>query len=79
MNKMKYIVWDTPMCEKVIIFSGVIDHGQMAIDLGLRLDSILGAGFINSRLECWGQSVSLKRDSRGEVDSKLVQAHFRAS
>lgn len=72
MNKMKYIVVDNGMYDTPIIFDEATDHSVMAAAVH---GKVISAGFVVFRptgLECAGRSVSLKIESAGEVDSKLI-------
>lgn len=77
MDKVKYIVVD--YYNQVIIFPEIIQHKDMAD--GFR---VLSAGFISFYIDkqlghntinctCYGKSVSLGIESRGEVDNILVR------
>ena len=75
--KTKYVVFETPNgIEDMIIFSGLVQHDWMARGLGL----IVSAGFISVHtdfggdqlIECYGESISLKLNSRPEEDAKIA-------
>lgn len=74
-DKMKYIVIDNGMYDAPIIFDVGTSHQEMAFSLGGPLCNVISAGFVrhtSKGLECFGESVSLNKQSRQEEDSKLV-------
>jgi hypothetical protein len=76
MMTAKYIIADG----RAIVFSPAIQHSDMARGFG----EIAGAGFVSFGTKedeygetiitahCYGKSVSLDIDSRGDIDSKIV-------
>jgi len=72
---MKYICFDNGMFDEIIIFMDINDHRQFALDKGIREDRIISAGFVthySDGLECYGTSISLKKQSRGKTDTDLL-------
>lgn len=70
MNGMKYIAFDGPLFEEIVLFPAGRDHAAFAKMLGITKEDILGAGFVridayNAPL-CWGQSISLGVQARQE-------------
>ncbi|MCP6727398.1 MAG: hypothetical protein KJI69_05315 [Patescibacteria group bacterium] len=65
---MKYIISKD---NDVIIFSGGIEHRDMANKFG----GAVSAGSINSKLEAYGSSSTLKISSR-EKDTAIIQNRF---
>lgn len=76
---MKYIVIeDFTGLEFPIIFPDILDHASVAPDA-----KVVAAGFCRTALReshgdfhlwsCWGQSVSLGVQSRGDMDEKLIE------
>lgn len=73
---LKYIVLDAPGGEAPIIFPRSFYHSYVAgLFSGM---TVLGAGFVeigedvSGGVRCYGTSSSLRIDSRGDVDTKLV-------
>jgi len=82
MNKMKYIIVDNGMYETPVIFGDEIDHGQMAIDTFGFGKNVVAAGFVcfsTDGLYCYGQSVSLKLNSRPEKDAAIINRMIGAT
>ena len=74
---MKYLVYNTPAMDcNIIIFPEYGDHARMVNTLGLQLEDIISAGFVNSNLECYGASASLNMESREEEDTVLLKQHM---
>ena len=84
--ELKYVVLTDGLREYPIIFPKTMVHQVVAEYLTCMLtvrhhaDSkdvrAVGAGFINiSSLFCYGQSVSLDVDSRGEVDTVAIRTN----
>lgn len=84
MRKLKYIVFKGVLDMESIVFPDTVSHDVMAYKVGIRDNSnILGAGFVefvscNGKLkaECFGNSVSLKVDSRPLDDSLRVTVDY---
>lgn len=77
---MKYICYDNGLLDIIIVFPDMIDHSDMLYDLNINPDKILSAGFVTTGNEngtsCYGMSVSLKTQSRGEIDTKLLRKYL---
>lgn len=72
--KSKYIVLEQDSLELPFIFSELSTHADVARALR---GKVLGAGFCviqNDRYVCYGESISLEIESRGEVDSKILNS-----
>lgn len=73
---MKYIAFEGRLHQEIIIFAQSRDHAQMALDLNIERENILGAGFIAIPAAtdpyCYGQSTSLNIASRGDDDTRLL-------
>lgn len=83
---MKYITYINGHClEDIRIFSRVEQHKAVAMEMALLEGEakMLGAGFIDFALYgkeiCHGHSESLKLDSRGEVDTKILKRNMKMS
>lgn len=79
MRGMKFISYEGPVHQMIVLFPNSMDHHTMAVHLGLtasRKGNILGAGFIakaeNGYLACIGKSIGLNVGARPE-DTKLLQ------
>ncbi len=72
MNEAKYIAWDNGMFDTIIIFDATMTHMTVAHNLCIKGDSVIGAGFVSSNLQCYGESVSLNKKSRNDPDTKLL-------
>lgn len=76
MFDVKYIIADG----RAIVFSSAIQHSDMARGFNF----VEGAGFVTFRSEkdeygetitkanCYGKSISLNIESRGDIDSRIV-------
>lgn len=76
MREAKYIVWDDDF-PQAVIFSDTITHFDMA--RALSMGNVLGAGFCRTesdRYICYGESISLRKLSRGEQDEKILDKWF---
>lgn len=79
MNKFKYITYIEDGLEKYILFDRLTNHSDF------RRENILGAGFVRAFLhdddivsfQCYGKSVSLGRESRGSLDSLIINNCYR--
>jgi len=70
--KSKYIIVDSLAPELPVVFTELFTHSDIARSIGGKVHS---AGFCyieNNRYVCYGESVSLKVKSRGEIDSKIL-------
>ncbi len=83
---MKYITYITGHdIEDIRVFSCAEQHKEVAMGMSLLEGKaeMLGAGFVEFKLdgsvECYGHSDSLKVDSRGEADTKILKLHMRLS
>ena len=76
---MKYITYESIEFGKVfVIFDKITSHDDMASRLPHK--EILGAGFIGFSLDgacCYGESVSLKIESRGQKDNEIINRFNR--
>lgn len=55
--------------EEIVVFSYGLNHSAFPIEE----KKIIAAGFIDlDTLECFGESISLKKSSRGQKDSRLL-------
>ena len=72
--EMKYVTFDGNNGEQIIIFPKIIQHSVMADNVressfgGMRP---IAGGFIIDG-QCVGRSESLRMDSRGDTDTKLI-------
>lgn len=72
---MKYIIVEDHGLENAIVFSEILKHSDVANML-----PVVSAGFCSFSVDddrqlkvtCWGDSVSLKKKSRGQIDNDLV-------
>lgn len=74
MKKMKYIVVDDGLGECPYIFPNHVEHYRMLSNVG---GELISAGFVvltYDGLECYGESVGLKVESRPEIDTKLLKS-----
>ena len=70
--KLKYIVFDDGLNEVMVIFPALTKHDVVAQNL-----NVISAGFINLAMgECYGNSFSLKKESRKHEDSRIFQQQF---
>lgn len=83
---MKYITYVTGnKLEDIRVFSCAEEHKKVAMEMALLEGkaTLLGAGFVefdsDGSAECYGHSESLKIDSRGEADTKILKLHMRLS
>lgn len=70
---MKYIAFEGPMHQEIILFVESRKHNHVFQDLGLRKEDLLGAGFVSSSMNCWGKSTSLGIPSRGDEDTAILR------
>jgi phage major head subunit gpT-like protein len=76
--KHKYIVFKDGNLEDIITFSELMDHSRAA--RALDPDRIISAGFIDIAVNeqgkldvaCFGKSITLKLESRGDVDKRVA-------
>lgn len=82
MNRAKYIVVrDYEDFEHIIIFPFLLTHADVAKQMNME---VVSAGFVRLGTDidrkpfvvCYGKSVSLNVQSRGEVDSLLAMKMF---
>jgi hypothetical protein len=78
---MKYITFEGPMFQEIIIFVNTWDHSIFADRMGIKQEDIIGAGFIqcnrdNPEPSCYGKSVSLKVSAH-ENDTKILRHHLK--
>ena len=70
--KSKYIVLVHGTLELPVVFSELIEHASTAQALG---GKVIGAGFCfidQDRYHCYGESISCRAKSRGDVDAKVL-------
>lgn len=83
MDYMKYIVIHEDWLETAIIFDSQINHyemvqkvlGPMVQDPKVLKEKVLSAGFViltPEGLQCFGRSVTMEINSRGEKDTDLI-------
>lgn len=74
---MKYITFENISGdERYVIFDKITDHSKMARSL-VGFGQALGAGFVgfdSDGAHCYGKSVSMGIESRGEKDSELINS-----
>ena len=74
--RSKYIVIERARLATPIIFSETMGHDEMAAAVG---GEVVGAGFCyisDDRYKCYGESVSLKIKSRGDVDANILNLYL---
>ena len=62
-----------------IVFPEIINHSDMARNMGWKKEDIVGAGFVyleDYSYICYGESVSLRVKSRGEEDEKILNRYL---
>jgi hypothetical protein len=63
-----------------IVFPEIINHSDMARNMGWKKEDIIGAGFVylgeDYSYTCYGESVSLRVKSRGEEDEKILNRYL---
>jgi hypothetical protein len=77
--KSKYIIIDALVSDTPIVFSEILTHADVARAMGGKVKS---AGFCyiqNNQYVCYGESISLKVQSRGADDSKILNLLLGAS
>ena len=76
----KYIVYLYKNQEIIIIFPELLQHSDMANSLKVSIKDIISAGFIrlnsDKELCCYGESISLDKESRHEIDSKIASFYL---
>ena len=79
MDSLKYVIVRGEMgIETPIVFPGFINHADVT-----RNCAPISAGFCapyeddNGQFSCWGSSVTLKLDSRGDEDAKIINEFFK--
>lgn len=70
---LKYIIIPHNDFELMITFPDIIEHYHFVHASNIRESTIISAGFINNKLECYGSSHSLGIKSRGTEDTKLFK------
>jgi len=76
MWKAKYIIHTENI---PIVFPEIINHSDMARNMGWKKEDIIGAGFVyvnGDSYNCYGESVSLRVKSRGEEDVKILNCYL---
>ena len=87
MTRMKYIILSVGGLERPYVFSELDSHFEVARSLGYHPDHVhcIGAGFCYIAVDtvigaatykCYGESTSLRINSRGEKDSKVLNQTF---
>ena len=76
-DPMKYVVVDYQGCELPVIFDPILSHQIVSSRLEM---SPISAGMIRTfptknglKVFCWGESITLKKGSRPEIDAKLIE------
>ena len=72
--RMKYVTFSSGIKEFIIPFPEYITHSELAESVERLSDGILkpiSAGFIGNG-RCYGDSISLNMDSRGQDDTELL-------
>lgn len=73
---MKYVVFDGYNGEQIIVFPKKIQHLDFAESitrLSFGTMHPISGGFVENG-ECVGKSISLRMDSRGEADTRLLKS-----
>jgi hypothetical protein len=76
MWKAKYIIHRQYI---PIVFPETINHSDMARNMGWKREDIIGAGFVyveHDSYNCYGESVSLRVENRGEKDNKILNRYL---
>jgi hypothetical protein len=77
MFNMKYITFEGPYHQEIVIFANSVKHDQMLYKLGINREDVLGAGFIDFETNtCYGESIGLGIKARKIEDSAIF---FRLS
>ncbi len=80
---MKYIAFEGKFHAEVMIFASVQEHAQVALNMNLDKEDIIGAGFVgidgDGQPYFYGQSTSLNIKSRGDEDLKIFTTLSRSS
>jgi hypothetical protein len=84
---MKYITYvNSEGADDIRLFSIMEQHKDISVEMGMVSDVpivLLGAGFVtfndDGSIECYGHSDSMKLDSRGEQDTKILNINMRIS
>ena len=72
-NNTKYIVFEENFIEEMLIFSPLLQHDYVTRRMNIKP---ISAGFItihDNEPRCFGKSISLGLESRGEADSKVAK------
>ena len=74
MTGTKYIVVkNASEVEKIIVFPSEIDHIHMAKAMErLRYPTVVSAGFIDEFMQCYGESMTLRKQSR-DIDTLVLK------
>ena len=86
-QECKYIVSDKIDrlgSEIAMMFPFHVQHADMARKLGLGREDIISAGFVRlgqtedgeQKFEVYGDSFSLKKDSREKEDAEIINRHY---
>ena len=74
----KYFIHNRGGVEKAVIFERYKDHDRTAYDYyGFRPEEIVSAGFffiLDGKVRPFGDSFTLKKTSREDIDGPLIQA-----
>ena len=76
MWKAKYIIHRQYI---PIVFPEIINHSDMARNMGWKREDIIGAGFVfvvDGSYNCYGESVSLRVECRGVEDDKILNRYL---
>lgn len=79
MWKAKYIIDEY---ERPIVFSELFNHIDVCVNMRFDRKTILGAGFVyvnESGYHCYGESISLGVESRGDVDSAVLNRYLNGA
>lgn len=75
MKKSKYIIVQEWGAELPIVFSELLKHSEVA---GNKL--AVSGGFVSTdadgKITCYGESTSLRLESRGEEDAAIIRQHL---
>jgi len=82
---MKYVMIKSNNFETPFVFPDTETHSDVAKRLNHNLEHVVSAGFCNHGVRengevewaCWGKSISLNIDSRGDVDTAIMNSMFR--
>lgn len=77
---LKYLIYEKGGIQYPVLFSKIEDHLEIAQRItGFPYPTIPGAGFVSIGSDgfvCYGKSVTLNVESRGDVDAKIMERHL---